>query len=506
VRIGREILANCFTRVDERMQPNSFLSSELKLLNRGEIYYLYDSYTNGIYDIDSLSADAILKAMMFNDGGATVFRQLPADIAGHIRSTRPKRYSEKIRKSMPLVPSFTETDYQNIAILALTITESCNMRCRYCPYSAGVEWDRRHSERAMPVEVAMQSMEFYLRRSKDADSRTVVFYGGEPLLNFDLIKVIVNRYHPGEYNIRYSIVTNGLSLDDDVLRFVSGHGLFLQISLDGPMHYNDAHRIDASGEGTFRRVVQNLAVALQTYPTLQRHTSIHSTLAPPVDLAEIDAFFGEEQLRELLGVETVPYVTVSPADTYGIPRYSDPSCRPAMNVYARYREQFVATRLNCENSTTPVLTSMFDDPIIKLYHRNRRPLHEVSSVTGACVLGVERLHVDVDGNLQPCERVAPGMCIGNVWKGFDYEIINRYRKSYERVYREHCAKCWALRLCRQCFIDFSKFGETSVDNAWIERGCRAERAYWEDQLLTYAMICKGGKPVFDWYRRSITVA
>lgn len=103
--------------------------------------------------------------------------------------------------------------------MTLGVTNQCNLRCKYCVYSGNFKNFRTHSNKCMSLEIAVKSIDYFLKHiSKTENYKFLTFYGGEPLLNFDLISQVINYVKSkSNANIYYSITTNGTLLDEEKL-------------------------------------------------------------------------------------------------------------------------------------------------------------------------------------------------------------------------------------------------------------------------------------------------
>lgn len=142
--------------------------------------------------------------------------------------------------------------------LILQVTQQCNLRCKYCAYS-GNYYNRTHSSERMSFEDAKRVIDFYLERSIEMDELALSFYGGEPLLEFDLIKRCVDYIisKSGERKVRFPMTTNGTLLTEEVIKFLVQHEFKLLISLDGNKESHDINRQFRNGGGSFEVIYNN---------------------------------------------------------------------------------------------------------------------------------------------------------------------------------------------------------------------------------------------------------
>ena len=143
-----------------------------------------------------------------------------------------------------------------IKALCLHIAHSCNLNCSYCFASQG----KYHGERAvMSYEVGKRALDFLIENSGTRHNLEVDFFGGEPLLNFDVVKRLVEyaRSIEGKHNknFRFTLTTNGMLIDDDVIDFCNRECANVVLSLDGRKEIHDRYRVDYKGNGSFDTIV-----------------------------------------------------------------------------------------------------------------------------------------------------------------------------------------------------------------------------------------------------------
>ena len=143
-----------------------------------------------------------------------------------------------------------------VKALCLHIAHTCNLNCSYCFASQG----KYHGERAvMSFEVGKRALDFLIENSGTRRNLEVDFFGGEPLMNFEVVKKLVEyaRSVEGQYgkNFRFTLTTNGILIDDDVIDFCNREMSNVVISLDGRREIHDRYRVDYAGNGSWDRIV-----------------------------------------------------------------------------------------------------------------------------------------------------------------------------------------------------------------------------------------------------------
>ncbi|MBQ4626612.1 MAG: thioether cross-link-forming SCIFF peptide maturase, partial [Clostridia bacterium] len=143
-----------------------------------------------------------------------------------------------------------------VKALCIHIAHTCNLNCSYCFASQG----KYHGERAlMSFEVGKRALDFLIENSGTRRNLEVDFFGGEPLMNFDVVKQMVAYARSIEKehgkNFRFTLTTNGMLIDDDVIEFANREMSNVVLSLDGRKEIHDRYRVDYAGNGSWEKIV-----------------------------------------------------------------------------------------------------------------------------------------------------------------------------------------------------------------------------------------------------------
>ena len=147
--------------------------------------------------------------------------------------------------------TFKQRSGDVIKALCLHVAHTCNLNCAYCFASQG----KYHGERAlMSYEVGKRALDFLMENSGSRTNLEVDFFGGEPLMNWDVVKRLVKYARSVEKergkNFRFTLTTNGMLIDDEVIEFCNREMSNVVLSLDGRKEINDATRVDYAGNGS----------------------------------------------------------------------------------------------------------------------------------------------------------------------------------------------------------------------------------------------------------------
>lgn len=340
--------------------------------------------------------------------------------------------------------------------LTLCATEDCNLRCKYCIYSDNYEYSRGYSQKYMNFETAKKALDHYFslleeaKRYNPCKRLAVGFYGGEPLLNFELIKRCVKYIEKAysDYKILHTITTNASLMNKEKADFLMQHDFSIAVSLDGPEEEHDRNRVYANGKGTFKDIMKNVSYIME-----KGYEKISS-------LAIFDWKSNLFKLHEFFDREDVPLLTIiSMANTdMGCNYYNqfskeDFQCHLEQMKKAKqhYMEYLIGNNLKNRTSVFDLLfglsaaRSIFQTPVIL-------DPFPIMPCTGSCIPG-RKLYVDVDGRIHTCERINKAFPIGDVEKGLDFERIAEMMGNYFQ-HLDSCSNCEVRKMCNKCYCAF----------------------------------------------------
>lgn len=414
-------------------------------------HYIYDGIKCEIVEINKSSYDYLFNVL--RNGEKFDELKLPNNElsklheAGYLQTSSPIKMIE--HPYTKFLPTFLN---RKIKSITLQVTQKCNFRCKYCIYSEEINKSQRsHSNNSMSLDTAMKSIDFLSNHSIDLKEVGIGFYGGEPLLEFELIKKIVayaKEVFIGK-QILFSMTTNGSLLNKEIIKFLKENDFNLMISLDGPKDVNDKNRVFSNGSGTFDSVINNIELIAELYPTYANELSISMVMDPSNDF---DCFNSIQfDLKDI----DINYINAAIVDF----DYDDESMLYYSDDFTwkiQYHEflGFMSYWGRIEDKETSLLTKPSLASNINNFKKFKTasPLLSQDSPSGPCVPGLTRLFADYKGNLFPCERVSESsesMKIGDINNGFDITRANRLL-NVSKLSEEICKKCWAFRFCNQC--------------------------------------------------------
>lgn len=355
-------------------------------------------------------------------------------------------------------------------VLILGITEACNMRCSYCVYGGTYKNERIHGTKNLDYEIAKKSIDYYLDITSDkkrkipieTGHRVIGFYGGEPLLAIDLIKKCVDYVRKDKRIskdvLRFQMTTNGTLLSKENLEFLEKNDFTIVISLDGPEEEHDRKRKDINGNGTHRKIIENVKTLKDNYPILAKNVMFKPTFDYNTDLVSVDRYFVS---KEGPGNIFFPALVSSKENNY-LELFSDDEIKAYYDGFSKLEKEFYQ-----------IQPQQYEQDVYFQKNRIKRLLfgNVLSDLTDrknishdkmlACCLPGIKLFVDVDGNYHICERCNNTLSIGNYQTGLELDKINNLRnKFFNQIFmKNECWKCENRNMCKVCFATEMGTGE-----------------------------------------------
>ena len=336
---------------------------------------------------------------------------------------------------------FTDDDYADLAFdfkarntvikaLCLHVAHTCNLNCEYCFASQG----KYHGDRAlMSFEVAKQAIDFLIEHSGSRKNLEIDFFGGEPLMNFDVVKEITAYCRSIEKekgkNFRFTLTTNGVLLDDEVIDFANKECHNVVLSLDGRKEVHDRLRKTVNGNGSYDLIVPKFRHFVERRGNKGyyiRGTFTHNNTDFTNDIFHMaDLGFTELSMEP---------VVCPPDDPYAL-TYDD------LPVLFEQYEILAKDMLRREKEGKP----------ITFYHYmldlNAGPC--IYKRISGCGSGTEYMAVTPWGDLYPCHQFVGNTeyLLGNVYDGVTNPAVQDEFKLCNAYARPDCKDCWAKLYC-----------------------------------------------------------
>lgn len=408
----------------------------------GGLNLVLDVYSGSIHIVDEVAYDII---GMYEDksreeivadilgqypGREDVTRESILDCCGQIEELKQAGKLFAPDTFGPMAGALKQRTAGVVKALCLHVAHTCNLNCSYCFASQG----KYHGDRAvMSFEVGKQALDFLIEHSAGRRNLEVDFFGGEPLMNFEVVKQLVayarSREQECGKNFRFTLTTNGLQIDDDVIEFANREMSNVVLSLDGRKEIHDRFRVDYAGNGSWERIVpkfQKLVEARGHKNYYMRGTFTH---ANPDFLKDI-----EEMLRLGFTELSMEPVVCAPGDPSALTREDLPI---VMEQYEKLAELMLERhRAGKPFTFYHYMIDLKGGPCI--YKR----------VSG-CGSGTEYMAVTPWGDLYPCHQFVgeERFKLGNVWDGVTNTEVQNEFASCNVYTRPECGDCWAKLYC-----------------------------------------------------------
>ena len=397
-----------------------------------------DVFSGAVHVVDELAYDII--SMYENSTEDEIIKKMTAKYP-EISRDDTLECIEDIKSLKDNGKLFTEDEYADIAFdfkkkntvikaLCLHIAHTCNLNCEYCFAGQG----KYSGERAlMSPEVGKRAVDFLIENSGKRRNLEVDFFGGEPLMNFETVKEIVKYARSIEKehnkNFRFTLTTNGVLVDDEVIDFANRECHNVVLSLDGRKEVHNRLRKTINGSGSYDMVVpkfQHFVKRRGSKGYYVRGTFTHNNVDFTNDIFHMaDLGFTELSMEP---------VVCSPDEPYAL-TYAD-----LPKLYEQY-EILAKEMLKREKEGRP----------ISFYH------YMIDLTGGPCIYkrvsgcgsGTEYFAVTPWGDLYPCHQFVgdENYLMGDIWKGVTNKDKQNEFKLCNAYSRPECADCWAKLFC-----------------------------------------------------------
>jgi uncharacterized protein len=343
----------------------------------------------------------------------------------------------------------------------------------------------------MPLEIAQPAVDRFLERS-EADCH-ISFYGGEPLLNLDLIKrTIAHAEAIIAKNVQFNMTTNGTLLTPAVCNYLREKKIRLTISLDGPRNIHDRNRVDKNGQGSFDTVMKNLAYLKHLDEKYYcKHINFSIVSAPPYELNSVHNFFTTEPLVR------ANHFAFSYMD-YTIEHFDCGLCEDEPELADQQQPTFLddyVEQIRSRHCKDEFLSNLYEPDFASIYHRSKIPLAKEINPNGCCVPGSVRLFVNTKGTLYACEKMEKAYPMGTVNDWMDVDLTRKLVTDYIEMSAD-CLDCWVCRLCGKCFASFAT--PDGFDPEVRQTECTYTREHWHDILVRYYTLIEENESALDY--------
>ena len=448
----------------------------------GGLYIVVDTYSGAVHVVDEIAydiiglydegqtAEAIVPAMLEKYGQREdVTREELQDCCGQIEELKAAGKLWAADTFKPLAGDLKEKSAGIVKALCLHVAHTCNLNCAYCFASQG----NYHGERAvMSYEVGKQALDFLMDHSGTRHNLEVDFFGGEPLMNWQVVKDLVAYARSVEKergkNFRFTLTTNGMLIDDDVIDFANKEMHNVVLSLDGRKEVHDRYRVDYAGKGSWETIVPKFQKLVASRPAdktyYMRGTFTHENPDFLEDIKTmLDLGFDELSMEPVVCAPDDP-AALTEAD---------------LNIVFDQYEKLAQLMQERRKAGKP----------FTFYH------YMLDLAGGPCVYkrisgcgsGTEYMAVTPTGELYPCHQFVgeEDFKLGDIWKGVTNPAVQEQFAACNVYTRPQCADCWAKLYCSGgCAAN--AFHATGSIQGVYEHGCDLFRKRMECAIFLEA--------------------
>lgn len=447
--------------------------------------YIYDFNTNAIIKVNDKIYTALSEKTAYDTWDIDIVKGIEDLVAKGF--LKPDHWDKIEHPATKFFPLYLQSSLKS---LTLQITQQCNLRCSYCPYS-GSYYNREHNNRKMSYEMAQKAVDFYINHSYDIPQLQIGFYGGEPLLEFELMKKVIQYIDKKGFGkkVAYHMTTNATLLTDDVIDYLATKQFSLTISLDGPKEYHDRNRLNVANKGTFDIVLEKVRVIQEKYPEYAEYVVFNCVLDPKNDLKYLNEFFSQ---NAILQKHTVLFSKIAREGMKDEEAYREDATYRERYSYEEFKLLYSKIYPNDEISPSHIVESYYEQLKREVWERGVSGLTEKASHPGGpCITGCHKLFVDIYGNFYSCEKVSEtseDMKIGSVDEGFLLDKAERLL-NIAQLTEEQCKNCWAAKFCYIC-AQHADSG-IGIDRERKLRHCIGVKNNVQEILKDYCLLFEG---------------
>ena len=435
-----------------------------------DVYSCVDSNSGCIHIIDEITY-RLLENDRFRDKNG--LNELYAEYGKNVADEALAEINELIENKMLYTEEIKINKSMKTAVKAmcLNIAHDCNLKCEYCFASQG---NFKGDKNMMSLKTGKKAFDYLVKNSGSRINLEVDFFGGEPLMNFDVVKelVVYGRSLEKKHNkkFRFTITTNGVLLDDDKINFINENMDNVVLSIDGRKEINDKMRKTVNDKGSYDIILNNFKNLVgkragKSYFVRGTFTSNN------LDFSEDVKHLHDLGFKSI----SVEPVVAGPKESYAL---TENHVDMLKNEYERLAEYYIRSNKN-------------EDGGFDFFHFN------IDLDNGPCVFkrsigcgaGVEYLAVTPEGHFYPCHQFVGDerFIIGNVDEGIvRADIVDEF-KSVTVDSKEKCRTCWAKYYCSGgCHANAFNFNQSIGEPYAV--GCELEKKRVECSIYIKSKI------------------
>ena len=487
-----------YQEIISNLKGNQYFGRFGKTFSTNNAKYFYDTGTGKVLQVND-DVHKLLSYLLEHDGEFDDINTLKMS-----RDEFEKAFSEILSsiesENILSIPEYSgmigysretlDKEYKKVGNLTLELTEDCNLRCKYCIYNPSHANFREFTKKKMTFETAKKAIDIFNDHTGYDEELYIGFYGGEPLMNYKLLKQCVEYAEESmrDKKINFSMTTNATLITKRVSEFLIDHPFQITISLDGPEEVHDRNRIFINNKGSYQATMRGIKNLVEV--------SQEKGVRPPIGFNMVNAGPNIEENYELMQqlIDSTDWLPPNPPATtttvdngptkieYVLPQ----SQEEREILYDTYDPLLKWTRDEKESKEKKLFSDgSLNQGLLNVHNRiiQNDPV-DTCGMNGCCLPGQRRIYVATDGKFYPCEKVGNTYPIGNVDDGFDMEGIHqKYIEDYVDESNKVCKNCWAINMCGLCYVNC--YDDKGANFDFRHDSCVSERQFIENNLSYY---------------------
>lgn len=465
--------------------------------------YYYDNGTGKVFSCEN--GEFLVMENILQHSGLSHLEETglqDKDLIAALESLKGLVEVEKICQA-PVYKKFRTQDIEleqinDIQQVIIELTEQCNLRCKYCIYNEDHENFRGFSTQNMTWDTAKRALDYVFAHCGNKIS--VTFYGGEPLLQFPLMKQCIDyaiETVDPKKKLNFGFTTNLTLMTKEMAEyFASLESCGITGSLDGPEEIHDANRVMVNHVGSFKKAMDGLKLLIDCMGQERagKVVGINAVLTPPftVDKVEyINQFFRS--------ISWIPEHMTIRASYMERPSWGNHEEEPMKVVKGSMKENdpvgYWKLKKICNKEEAEIKFGMENANLMRIHQRliAEVPIPFLQQ-NGCCNPGSRRLYITTKGEFLVCERIGKSPVIGDVEHGINMEAIKKYYiDEYAEASLPDCSNCWASQLCSLCYASF--YDESGINIKEKRKICSIQRCIVKYDLISYHQILENN-PAF----------
>lgn len=360
-----------------------------------------------------------------------------------------------------------ESNPRNISRITLHISNDCNLRCQYC-YAGGGNYNQDRG--LMSINTSDKFVDFCANNFDSIGN--IVFFGGEPLLNPEIIDFICRKFHEYKktgiinYLPQFGMITNGTIINKNILSILNEYISFITVSIDGPKYLNDYNRVFANGKGSYDKIDHFIH-------TVKKETNVY---------LRYEATFTEYHVKQNVTYDTLKSFFSS---EFGIDGVITDELSIESDMHKEYWNSSIYNTLSKTDLSN--LPEGFWSILASVVEKKTKNM---------CLIYQDIFAISINGEIFPCHMNTgePHLSLGNIASTNIFNTPDKFKEKFPLLFNIHekskiCEDCWAQNLCGGCTMRWFYDEESKIYSTHPKKElCQINRKHIEKILLLISNI------------------